>query len=525
MRLFLLLLMAAPATSTAAGFYLTENGAKALMMGGAFAGEADDLSAMQHNPAGLAQLRGFNFLVDGQLLFHSITFQRLDPGFDPANPPASPANAVTNTGGPFPVPMLGLGYTFSLFGRPLYVGAGVYGPPSDGHYVFPNPNYTQDSTGKFLENARKTAPQRYSLIENNTVVVFPTASIAYAPFSRFALGVSLQPVVASFYLKQAITSIDRVGIYPTKQADEDPFYDSVVGVNMPLQYVQFTGVAGMLVRPTEWLQIGASFRPQVMINAKGSLDVQPGPAAKALATMVQGSDATLSLMLPAEAKLGVHVQPNWRLGINVDFVYQGWQSVQEIVLDPQNVYLVDSMHTEPQKVSGFKIEKHWNASYQARLGASFSIYPWITLYLGGWYETGAIPDQTISIDFLHFSRVFFTGGLSVKAFGLELMLGAAGTPQTTHVINNSQDIAGSTEPPRSAGVGLQTIGSGVYTSSALMISLGVRGTFGEGAKGGMGRMDEIPSEAPPAPVEPAPTTAPEQTPGATPTPAQEAPKS
>src|SRR5688572_2527239 len=113
MRLLLPVLLV-PAVASAAGFYLSEDGAKTLMMGGAFAGQADDLSAMQHNPAGLAQLSGFNFLVDGQLVFHNINFQRYDMGFDPQTPPNTPAQPVGNSSPPFLVPMAGLGYGLEL---------------------------------------------------------------------------------------------------------------------------------------------------------------------------------------------------------------------------------------------------------------------------------------------------------------------------------------------------------------------------------------------------------------------------
>src|SRR5262245_24748979 len=140
MRLLLPLLLT-PFVASASGFYLSENGTKTLLMGGAFAGQADDLSAIQHNPAGLAQLTGFNFALDGQLVFHNITFQRYDEGFDPNNPPSTPVQPISNTGGPFLVPMVGAGYGLKLLDRKLFVALGIYGPPADGHYQFPKPNY------------------------------------------------------------------------------------------------------------------------------------------------------------------------------------------------------------------------------------------------------------------------------------------------------------------------------------------------------------------------------------------------
>lgn len=509
-----------PAVASASGFYMSENGAKTLMMGGAFAGEADDLSAQQHNPAGLAQLRGFHFLLDGQLVMHNITFQRYDKGFDPANPPmgASQSQPVNNIGGPFLVPMIGAGYGLEIFDRTLFISLGLYGPPADGHYAFPKPNYERNAMGKYVETPIKYAPQRYSLVENTIFVIFPTLSVAFAPHQRFMIGVSLQPVLASFFFTQSVTSIRRVfTTAPQRQTDEDPFYDSVVKVNLPMQLVNFTFVAGALVRPTDWLQLGISFRPQVMINAKGKLEIELGEAAKALNTTVTpDATTTLSLRLPAELKIGVHAKPISKLGINFDFIYQGWQSVQEIVLDPQDVYL-QSGTDPPQKVAGFRIQKHWNAAYNFRLGASYDLFPWLALYLGGWYETGAIPDEYLGVDFLHYSRVTFTGGLGVRLWGLELLVGAAGSPATTKAITESKVLAGSTEPDEAS-----VIGYGVYTSGTFMVSFGLRGSFGAGAKD-KPKLEELPQETPSAAPEkkdePAPAPAP------VPSSAEEAPKS
>ena len=89
-----LLLSALPSLAFGAGLTFGENGAKALSLGGAFAGQADDLSAIQHNPAGLTQQRpGLSFLLDASLLNQSVTFQKRNAAG------ADEGNAVSNAGG------------------------------------------------------------------------------------------------------------------------------------------------------------------------------------------------------------------------------------------------------------------------------------------------------------------------------------------------------------------------------------------------------------------------------------------
>ncbi len=476
-----------PALASAAGFNLSENGAKTLLMGGAFAGQADDLSALQHNPAGLAQLSGFNFLADGQLVIHDVSFQRYDPGFDPEAPPKTPAQQVSNSSGPFLGPMLGAGYGLQLFGRTLFVGAGVYGPPANGKYVFPRPSYAVDASGKLLENARRSAPQRYALIDNDVYIVYPTLSLAYAVHPRVMLGVSLQPVLTSFKLSQAVTSIDRFGLHPKTQTEEDPIYDSVVSVDLPLQYSNFTAIFGALVKPTDWLQLGVSFRPQIMINARGKLAIQPGPIASAAGTVVTGDDVTLSLLMPAELKVGLHVRPLRQLGVNFDFIYEGWQSIQELVLAPQGVS-ISALGSEPTPLEATRQPKRWRPAFHFRLGASYALFPWLSLYLGGWYETGAIPREYLGVDFAVVERATLTGGAGVRFAGLELLVGAAGSPAQRLAVTQSEVRAGSTEPDPAP-----VVGTGVYTTSNVMFTVGLRGHFGGG-----------PAPAPPA-AEPQPS--------------------
>src|SRR5205823_617469 len=113
-----------------------ENGSKALLTGGAFAGEADDLTAIQHNPGGLTQLSGFNFLIDGEFLNHDVAFQRKDEGGG-----SFLAQQIHNTGGLFVLPFAGIGYGHDLLDRPLTIALGIYGPPSVGRYTYPSPDY------------------------------------------------------------------------------------------------------------------------------------------------------------------------------------------------------------------------------------------------------------------------------------------------------------------------------------------------------------------------------------------------
>lgn len=76
MRKFLILLFTiVTSVIYASGFALPEQGAKAISMGNAFTGVADDASALFYNPAGITQLDGINFNMGATLLMPKSTWK------------------------------------------------------------------------------------------------------------------------------------------------------------------------------------------------------------------------------------------------------------------------------------------------------------------------------------------------------------------------------------------------------------------------------------------------------------------
>jgi long-subunit fatty acid transport protein len=479
-RVIALAVVVVAGAASASGFYFGDNGVKALMQGGAFTAQADDLSAIQHNPAGLAQLDGWSALVDAQLVSHQVSFLRQDPGFDPANP-TSLVNRVDNSkSGLFFLPFLGASYGFSFAGRPMTVGLGVYGPPSQGRYAFPAPNYTKEQD-KYVENPRKFSPQRYSLISNDIILLYPSLTLSYAVHARFMVGVSAQLVVSQFNFKQAI-SADPTN--PMSQLREDPSFDALVDVNVAGQ-VGFTGILGVLARPTDWLSLGASFRPPVPVTANGSLGLTLVPELAGLA-QVQNSagqscaagasgpspcQASLQLTLPMELRVGARVTPLEGLGINADFVYQGWQSVDQFLLTPKDVNLILSGMSST--VAPFSIPKRWVGTFSGRVGASYDVLRLLTVHAGFLFETAAAPPEYYAVDFAHPQRVMVTGGVTAHLGPVDVLAGVAFSPTVQSVITASEVRRGSTDTSVPSGV----VGTGLYNSGGFSVLLGVRGRF------------------------------------------------
>ncbi len=513
-RVTLAVSLVAGQAAIASGFYLGDNGASAMVQGGAFTAQADDALAMQYNPAGLTQIDGFHALADVNVLRHDVTYSRQDPGFDPANP-STLINTVASRPDPFLLPYFGAAYGMPLFGRRFTVGLGLFAPPSQGRYDYPTPNYTKDDQGRYVENPRRYAPHRYALLSTNIIIAYPTLSLAYEVHPRVQVGVSAQLTVSHFQQTQVMYGGDALGDNPMSQLRENPDYDAIVSIDLPGQ-VGFTGILGVMARPTDWLSLGASVRPPIPFQARGRFTVQLPEFFTSAGATVNGDTARLNMTMPLELKFGARVSPftsgEWkdRLGINLDVTYQGWNSVDQLLLTPENVTLVSGPGGEARPIAPFSLRKNWVPTWSVRLGGSLRAHKYVSAHLGAMFETGAAPEGTYSIDWTHPTRVIVTGGLTAHLGPVNVIAGALFTPTNTTVVTQSEVLRGQTDPSIMPGV----VGNGIYTSGAWGLIFGVRVNRGGTAKASasvapaLAPTSEQPAKSEPPAAEPMPADAP-----------------
>lgn len=491
----------------ASGFYFGDNGAKAMAQGGAFTAQADDLSAMQHNPAGLTQLRGLSFLVDNNFMNNEVSFWRQDPGWNPTAP-SNLMEKVTRSGSNFAPggtvfasPMFGVSYGFELFGRAATVALGLYVPPAVGLNQYAAPDYTQEN-GRYVKNPRRFSPNRYMLVKQDIVIAFPTLSLAYDVHRLVQVGVSLQLVVSQFDFNQAVYS----GLSdPAKSTEEDPSFDSMVSANLAGK-LGFTAVAGVMVRPTDSLSFGVSVRPPIAIRARGKLTFDLGEAARSLNSQVTGDQGELAFTMPLELAIGARFSPSSTWGVNADFRYQGWNSLDALVLTPIDVTLKVGAG-EAQPVAPFRIPKNWVGTFSARVGGSYRPWKWTTFSAGAWYETSAQPSTYFALDFPHPSRVFVTAGVTGHLGPVDVVAAFVYTPTQTYNITDSEQRQGQTSADLKGGI----VGNGQYVVGGWVLSVGVRGNFQFGAQKEAPKPEVAPVRPPAAesaPVAPAPAAEP-----------------
>jgi len=176
--LALALLALSGADAWAGGFEVADQGPRAAGRAGAFTARADDLSAIDFNPAGLARLKGTRVFVANRFTYALEEYRRartLDWSDAIHGVPDRVDFPHVTNGSPTQLlgTMIAVSSDFGL--EDWTFAAGVYGPPGTTSQSFP-----------------LDGPQKYMLVGREVVSLYYTLSAAWKWRDTFALGASLQ---------------------------------------------------------------------------------------------------------------------------------------------------------------------------------------------------------------------------------------------------------------------------------------------------------------------------------------------
>lgn len=403
-----LVALALPFRALAGGFEIADQGPKAAGRAGAFTVLADDVSAMDYNPAGLALIRGTRFFLANRFTFSHEEFRRartLDWS-DAAGgvPRLVTFEAVKNLVPVQPLgPMVGVASDFGL--KDWAFAFGVYGPPGTISQAFP-----------------LDGPQKYMLVEREVVILYYTLAVAWKHRDDFAVGASLQwvdvPTMKFSLVVDGNSSPRLVNPVSSRFDMESRFAGS--------DRVGFTTILGLWYRPFPRLEFAFSGRiVPVPIRASGRLAVNPlalNLSKPPVLTRGGNPDdaVTFSFTLPIRLRAGVRWAPLDLFDLELDLGYESWSMVDAFVLDGEG--LVAEVLGQKTPIGKIAIQRNWRDTWSVRLGGDLNLWPGrFAARAGMFYESAAVPDAYAYVDVMSFHRLGTAVGFTLAIVkGLDL---------------------------------------------------------------------------------------------------------
>ncbi|MEZ4265090.1 MAG: outer membrane protein transport protein [Myxococcota bacterium] len=398
--------------ASAAGFELLDNGTRAVSRGGAFSALADDESAVALNPGALTRRRGTRLFLSNNFYHAPVTFTRdatdIPIGVLPAGTDASVPTQPSENKKPWFLlgPILAAASDFGL--KDWQFALSFYAPASIGAAEYD-----------------KDAGSRWMLTEIDLKVAYVGASFAYGKKDVFGVGITLQNAMAlSVNFKEITDGANAGSLHPYY----GPF-DLETEIQLS-DYFAPTAIVGAWYRPIERFEVSLSGRViPVYFHTTGDLRLHNVPGITNFTPeelVVDDSTASLDLVLPPTARLGLRYRhPDGDGGelfdVELDVVYEAWSMFKRYdakLGGTLNVIVVGA------EVPDLRLEKRWRDTLSVRLGGSYNVIKdRLSLSLGGFWESGAVPKGYEALDFLSFSR--FGVGLGAHLTVGKFKLGAS----------------------------------------------------------------------------------------------------
>jgi long-chain fatty acid transport protein len=320
----------------ASGFSTQLVGAKALGQGNAFAGEADDPSALYFNPAGITQLKGTQLSVGGTGLIPII--DRTGAGV-----PDDPMKREVSV-----IPNFYLTQTAPYGNDKVSIGVGLTSP-----------------FGVTTEWA-PTSSVRYVATTSKFEMVNVNPSVAYKVTDELSLGAGVD------YMNVFNTEAESQTNQAAANLDNSPDGTS----NMSGHGSGWGYNVGVLYKPVEKHSVGLAYRSQVHIPIRGNVVLSNLSASSQanynFARPTYSADATSSVILPASVLAGYAFKPNSQWTLLADYEWTQWnvfqnQSVAIHETDPNRLAFLTGSPTNNVST----IPRNWRNVSAVGLGANF----------------------------------------------------------------------------------------------------------------------------------------------------------
>jgi long-chain fatty acid transport protein len=468
-------------SANSAGISVGDQGAVAAGRGGAFVAKADDFSAVEYNPAGLASQRGWQIYLSNRFGYADERFKR-STIWDYSEEQVQSFEEVSNQK-PWQLlgPMLGVSTDFGLDNWAFALG--IYAPSGIASQRFP-----------------ADGGQRYMLTGRDTKILYYNLSLAWKHKDVFGIGLSLQWVdLAQLDLRLAVNG----DISPALVTPVSNFWDMEAHVE-GADHVGFSGIVGMWLRPVPAFHVALSSRfVPTRFNADATLTLSPMDSNFNGTTEVTRDDSAdnnvvFSMTMPMEFRLGfryIHLRNGVeRFDLELDLRLELWSQMDKFEVDGDGLDASIEGIEQPVPIGIITIPKKWKNTFSARLGSDVTVVEKrLSLRAGAFFESAAASKEYAYVDFLASHRIGGSLGASVYMGNFELALSYSYVIEVPFTVKESegkifQQVPGSPcEGPNYDDSGLcdenysgqpaATVNNGVFISTYHFSSLAVSYRF------------------------------------------------
>lgn len=368
------------------GLNLNSLGTRALAMGGAFVGVADDFSTIFWNPAGAGFFKSRVLGFYGLDLLPTGTYRLDAPS---AAGRATVVDAKTNRHHY----LGGLGSYFHPVSPNVVLGLGVYTPSGIG----------ADWNGAAF--APLAAGKTYDW---NSLVGMVTISplVAWRISDRVSVGATLNINRGQFGLNM------YAGETPLPVApyvfDLGQYEESLGGWGLGATF-------GVLVRPSDVVSFGATVRTPSSITFKGDASIFN----LQLLGYPETSEAERKITWPLWIAGGIAVRPVRALLLSADVQWTQWSRIKTIETSYKDAVWQALMTAAGRD----EMAMFWSDKAQLRFGAEYAASPVLALRAGYYSDPSPTPDRTLNVLLPSFDFDVLTAGLGYAMGGLQLDFG------------------------------------------------------------------------------------------------------
>ncbi len=343
------------------GFQLNEHGARALGMGGAFTGVANDASAVYWNGAGISFLKGTNIVLGASFIAPNSKFRGVAP-------------EITEYRGKnllfYPVHFFGTTQLSDKFS----IGIGFTTPFGLGT------EWDENWIGKYL--AIETSLQTFTV----------SPIISYKPIESLAIS-------AGFVYSFGTVLITKKTQLPTYLAGYDAFLE-LEGDDM----FAYGFNAGLMFKPTNFISIGASYHSEVKFNFEGTATILEAP--EAALNQIPSGNIKADLTTPQNIAGGIAVDISNKVKLSADFQYVGWSSYDKL----------EVVFTDPEPDVVNSSPRLYDDSFIVRLGGAYKANDQVTFMCGVYYDKNPVSNEYLNPSLPESNRIGLSFGIEAQLF-------------------------------------------------------------------------------------------------------------